>query len=86
MNAYCQTLLLFLLFQFIPVIKASFGADFRNFVHNRYGPDMVHLLERMDLGKEGSIGGSEAGESRYNGQPVIVVHGITNKISRFYVS
>ncbi|KAI6183860.1 hypothetical protein M3Y97_00534000 [Aphelenchoides bicaudatus] len=56
---------------------------FATFVHERYGSDIVHLLERMDLGKEASVGGSEVGEPRFEGQPVIIVHGITNKISRF---
>jgi hypothetical protein len=69
----------------IRIVLASFGGDFRAFVHNRYGLEMVQQLERMDLGADGSVGGSEVNEPRFNGQPVIIVHGITNKITRFNV-
>lgn len=82
MNVYCLLVLL----QVAPIVETTFGGDFRNFVHNRYGPEMVHMLERMDLGNGASVGGSEVGQPRYKGQPVIIVHGITNKIERFNVS
>lgn len=85
MKSYSQVLIIFFTVH-STIIDASFGGDFRNFVHERYGSDIVHLLERMDLGKEASVGGSEVGEPRFEGQPVIIVHGITNKISRFNVS
>lgn len=80
-------LLIFFIFVSLKVhlAFAAFGADFRNFIHARYGPEMVHMLERTDLGKDASIGGAEMGEARYSGEPVLIVHGITNKITRFNV-
>ncbi|CAD5212962.1 unnamed protein product [Bursaphelenchus okinawaensis] len=75
----------FLLFTLLllPLISARFGGDFRAFVHNRYGLEIAQKLERLDIGEDASFGGNEAGEGRYRGQPVIIVHGITNKVSRF---
>lgn len=66
--------------------RARFGGDFRAFVHNRYGLDVAQQLERLDLGEDASLGGGEAGQPRFKGQPVLIVHGITNKVSRFQVS
>lgn len=50
----------------------------------------VDVVDRhLDItiaGADASLGGSDLGEPRYKGQPVIIVHGITNRITRFNVS
>jgi hypothetical protein len=81
--------------------NAEFNPDFRAFVHNRYelkkplsptqphkiktkkryGLPIVNQLERRDLGNDASTGGGLV----VNEEAVIIVHGITNKITRFNV-
>jgi hypothetical protein len=69
----------------VAVAHAAFTADFRNYIHQTYGVGLVEMLERRDLGEDGSFGGRENGAEVLNNQAVIFVHGITNKISRFRV-
>ncbi|CAI2347296.1 unnamed protein product [Caenorhabditis sp. 36 PRJEB53466] len=53
------------------------------FLHDSYGIAITAMLERTDLGLDSSFGGREnAAESSQN-HAVIIVHGITNKASRF---
>jgi hypothetical protein len=66
-------------------VHSEFSADFRAFIHNKYGIPMVNVLERRDLGADASIGGREPGAVPSKQEPVIIVHGITNKITRFNV-
>ena len=47
---------------------------------------MVNLLERRDLGPDASVGGREPGASPSQQEPIIIVHGITNRITRFNVN
>lgn len=79
-----------LLIGFLTVIDAQFTNDFRAFIHNRYGIQLVNELERADLGPGASFGGRVTdGEVTMHGrvarEAVIIVHGITNRISRFQV-
>uniref|UniRef100_A0A8R1E2R7 Lipase domain-containing protein n=1 Tax=Caenorhabditis japonica TaxID=281687 RepID=A0A8R1E2R7_CAEJA len=41
------------------------------------------MLERTDLGLDASFGGRDSASETINNQAVIIVHGITNKASRF---
>ncbi|KAI6194746.1 hypothetical protein M3Y96_01157500 [Aphelenchoides besseyi] len=79
----CWVLLFVFYFDQISIAKSKLGGDFRAFVHNKYGIETVQQLERADLGSDASIGGLDAGHERFSGQAVILVHGITNRISRF---
>lgn len=74
---------------------AEFTNDFRAFIHNRYGLEIVNQLERRDLGADASLGGKDTQEEqnmaatqpgRQRREAVLIVHGITNKITRFNVS
>jgi hypothetical protein len=69
-----------------PFCRAEFSPDFRAFVHTRYGLPIVNQLERRDLGPDASTGGREAGAVASPKEPVVIVHGITNRITRFNVS
>uniref|UniRef100_A0A1I8B4A0 Triacylglycerol lipase n=1 Tax=Meloidogyne hapla TaxID=6305 RepID=A0A1I8B4A0_MELHA len=75
---FLKVLLILLLFQ-LPIFNSEFNPDFRAFVHNRYGLPIVNQLERRDLGNDASTGGGPV----VNEEAVVIVHGITNKITRF---
>uniref|UniRef100_A0AC34QFB5 Triacylglycerol lipase n=1 Tax=Panagrolaimus sp. JU765 TaxID=591449 RepID=A0AC34QFB5_9BILA len=74
--------LLFLL-SFGTRVSADFNPDFRTFVHNSFGIGILTQLERKDLGPDASFGGKIAANEPLKHQAVIIVHGITNKITRF---
>ncbi|KAI1726780.1 lipase (class 2) domain-containing protein [Ditylenchus destructor] len=66
----------------ISLCSSEFTNDFRAFLHNRYGLAVVNQLERRDLGADASLGG-RSGDEPFLHESVIIVHGITNKITRF---
>lgn len=66
-------------------ISADFTPHFRKFLHDSYGIAITGQLERTDLGMDASFGGKE-NPTEVPQNPVIIVHGITNKASRFGVS
>ncbi|CCD63930.1 LIPaSe related [Caenorhabditis elegans] len=63
-------------------ISADFTPHFRKFLHDSYGIAITGQLERTDLGMDASFGGKE-NPTEVPQNPVIIVHGITNKASRF---
>uniref|UniRef100_A0A914IDY3 Triacylglycerol lipase n=1 Tax=Globodera rostochiensis TaxID=31243 RepID=A0A914IDY3_GLORO len=65
------------------VVHGEFSADFRVFIHNRYGIAVVNQLERADLGADASAGGRAPGAAPSAEEAAVIVHGISNKISRF---
>ncbi|VDL69329.1 unnamed protein product [Nippostrongylus brasiliensis] len=65
------------------LILADFTPHFRKFLHDNYGVSMVSSLERTDLGMDSSFGGMRTDADTPKRQAVILVHGITNKITRF---
>ncbi|WKX88146.1 hypothetical protein Q1695_008064 [Nippostrongylus brasiliensis] len=65
------------------LIQADFTPHFRKFLHDNYGVSMVSSLERTDLGMDSSFGGMRTDADTPKRQAVILVHGITNKITRF---
>lgn len=67
-------------------VTSDFTPDFRAFIHNNFGLALVNQLERKDLGSDASFGGKASSDEKIQRQAVILVHGITNKISRFIVS
>ncbi|WKX88145.1 hypothetical protein Q1695_008064 [Nippostrongylus brasiliensis] len=67
------------------LIQADFTPHFRKFLHDNYGVSMVSSLERTDLGMDSSFGGMRTDADTPKRQAVILVHGITNKITRFMV-
>lgn len=75
---------LIILLIFVKYTNAMFTNEFRAFIHNRYGIEMVDFLERRDLGEDASFGG-RIHSLISDKDPVIIVHGITNKITRFQV-
>ncbi|EYC02262.1 hypothetical protein Y032_0101g3398 [Ancylostoma ceylanicum] len=64
-------------------VHAEFTPHFRKFLHESYGVNMAGSLERTDLGLDASLGGMLNDNDRPSKQAVILVHGITNKITRF---
>jgi triacylglycerol lipase len=76
-NAFCVLLLL------DQTIDAKFTADFNRFLVERFGVGVAQQLERADLGDGGSFGGRAKAEQTIRQQPIVLVHGITNKIDRF---
>lgn len=58
---------------------------FQAFIHTNFGLALVTQLERADLGRDASFGGKASPEEAVKQQPVIIVHGITNKVTRFNV-
>lgn len=76
---------IFLLFA-IPQISAEFSPDFRAFIHSNFGVGIVTQLERRDLGTDASFGGKVSKDETLKHQAVIIIHGITNKVTRFNVS
>lgn len=76
----------------IVFVKCEFTNDFRAFIHNKYGIGIVNQLERRELGSDacqgGRIEGQEDSKDERTGlkrEAVIIIHGITNKITRFNV-
>ena len=67
-------------------ISTEFSPDFRAFIHNNFGVGIVTQLERRDLGADASFGGKISDEETLTHQAVIIVHGITNKVTRFNAS
>ncbi|KAL3092307.1 hypothetical protein niasHT_028185 [Heterodera trifolii] len=80
---HVKVVLLQLLWPFLCAVNAEFSADFRVFIHNRYGISVVHQLERGDLGPDGSTGGRAQGAAPSADEAAIIVHGVSNKITRF---
>ena len=62
-----------------------FTDDFRSYIHNNFGISIVTQLERRDLGEDASFGGKLSDDEELKHQAVIIIHGITNKITRFNV-
>lgn len=75
-----------IIFFLISLVQADFTPHFRAYLHNNYGIGIAQMLERSDLGLDASFGGKLNGSEELTNQAVILVHGITNKISRFEVS
>lgn len=69
----------------ITSVLTDFTPHFRKFLHESYGIAITDMLERTDLGLDASFGGKESAEEKPTNQPVIIVHGITNKATRFQV-
>lgn len=69
----------------IATTVAEFTPHFRAFIHNKYGIDMVQILERTDLGTDASFGGKASDSEQLTNQAVILIHGVTNKATRFQV-
>ncbi|ETN69623.1 triacylglycerol lipase [Necator americanus] len=65
------------------MIRTEFTPHFRKFLHESYGVSMAGSLERTDLGMDASFGGMQNSNDKPSKQAVILVHGITNKITRF---
>lgn len=72
-----------LLFPLISLVSTDFSPHFRKFLHDSYGIAITDMLERTDLGMDSSFGGKENAGDVPRNQAVIIVHGITNKASRF---
>ncbi|KAE9416197.1 hypothetical protein Angca_000324, partial [Angiostrongylus cantonensis] len=72
-----------ILFTLVQITLADFTPHFRKFLHESYGVNMAGILERTDLGLDASLGGMQNDNDRPRKQAVIIVHGITNKITRF---
>lgn len=67
------------------VVISEFTPHFRAFLHNNYGIGIAQSLERTDLGLDASFGGKTSDDEELTNQAVIIIHGISNKITRFQV-
>ncbi|PIO74759.1 triacylglycerol lipase [Teladorsagia circumcincta] len=65
------------------LLRAEFTPHFRKFIHDSFGISIASTLERTDLGLDASFGGQLNDNDKPKKQAVIIVHGITNKITRF---
>ncbi|KAK5966342.1 Triacylglycerol lipase [Trichostrongylus colubriformis] len=72
-----------LLVALIQLLQAEFTPHFRRFIHDSFGVSIASSLERTDLGMDASFGGQLNDENKPRKQAVILIHGITNKITRF---
>uniref|UniRef100_A0A0M3IR70 Lipase domain-containing protein n=1 Tax=Ascaris lumbricoides TaxID=6252 RepID=A0A0M3IR70_ASCLU len=63
---------------------ASMSPTFLNWLSSSYGPKFAERLNRADLGQGGSFGGgTHIPRQLTPHEPVIIVHGITNRADRF---
>uniref|UniRef100_A0A914RT95 Uncharacterized protein n=1 Tax=Parascaris equorum TaxID=6256 RepID=A0A914RT95_PAREQ len=60
-------------------IGGSFTVDFNRWLIERYGLDVQVTLNRGDLGEAGSFGGKTFRSERLRNQPVIFVHGVSDR-------
>ncbi|KHN84127.1 hypothetical protein Tcan_10373 [Toxocara canis] len=60
-------------------ISAIFTPDFNNWLIERFGRDVQTTLNRGDLGDAGSFGGKAFRSERLHNQPVIFVHGVSDR-------
>ncbi|KAI6174687.1 Lipase EstA/Esterase EstB family-containing protein [Aphelenchoides bicaudatus] len=69
----------------ITTSNASLSNRFRRFLQENYGEYLEKELNRADMGTGGSFGGGNDHQPRTptRFRPVILVHGITNKASKF---
>ncbi|KAK6042096.1 triacylglycerol lipase [Cooperia oncophora] len=65
------------------LLQAEFTPHFRRFIHDSFGVNIAAVLERTDLGLDASFGGQLNENDKPKKQAIILVHGITNKITRF---
>ncbi|XGW23884.1 hypothetical protein V3C99_005807 [Haemonchus contortus] len=65
------------------LVQAEFTPHFRKFIHDNFGVSIATSLERTDLGMDASFGGQLNEDDKPQKQAVIIIHGITNKITRF---
>uniref|UniRef100_A0A914EF07 Triacylglycerol lipase n=1 Tax=Acrobeloides nanus TaxID=290746 RepID=A0A914EF07_9BILA len=72
-----QILLLFQIF--FGLSYAAFSADFGNWLQEYFGEDVRKHLERADLGTTGSFGGKKSRNDVLKNQPVVFVHGVSNR-------
>uniref|UniRef100_A0A7E4VRW8 Lipase domain-containing protein n=1 Tax=Panagrellus redivivus TaxID=6233 RepID=A0A7E4VRW8_PANRE len=74
-----------LTFAFLPLfvifagVGATFNSDFGNWLEKHFGADVRQHLDRADLGVAGSFGGREKANETLNKQPVVFVHGVSNR-------
>ncbi|KAK0405329.1 hypothetical protein QR680_017926 [Steinernema hermaphroditum] len=73
-----------LCFAFFVLSEANFTFDFNRFLDRSFGPSVRASLERTDLGSDASIGGRTYDGEAVKRDPVIIVHGVTNKVQRFF--
>ncbi|KAL3102341.1 hypothetical protein niasHS_003750 [Heterodera schachtii] len=69
----------FLLALFCRFASAEFRPHFSQWLAQRFGEDVRNNLERRDLGIWGSFGGRTAAEEPIRNQPVVFVHGVSNR-------
>ncbi|KAI6216324.1 Lipase domain containing protein [Aphelenchoides fujianensis] len=82
---------LFFLLGFLCVCDATFSEGFQAFLNKEYGSKVAKQLTRLDLGVNGSFGGSMSAKPiRIFRTALVIVHGLTNtagsmsNISEFY--
>uniref|UniRef100_A0A183BWC0 Hydrolase_4 domain-containing protein n=1 Tax=Globodera pallida TaxID=36090 RepID=A0A183BWC0_GLOPA len=69
----------FLLVVFCKSAYGEFKPDFSQWLAQRFGEDVRNNLERRDLGTWGSFGGRTSPEEPIRNQPVVFVHGVSNR-------
>ncbi|VDN36137.1 unnamed protein product [Gongylonema pulchrum] len=61
------------------LVEAYFTEDFNQWLLEFYGPDVQTTLNRPDLGEAGSFGGRQFHSQVIKQQPIIFVHGVSNR-------
>ncbi|VDK51736.1 unnamed protein product [Anisakis simplex] len=66
-------------FQRNTAVTASFTPDFNAWLVQKFGDDVQATLNREDLGDAGSFGGKSSAGERLQRQPVVFVHGVSDR-------
>ncbi|VDN04841.1 unnamed protein product [Thelazia callipaeda] len=74
-----EVLHLLLISQVNLLVDAYFTKDFNKWLMEFYGPNTQATLNRADLGYAGSFGGKQYQNEMLRKQPVIFVHGVSNR-------
>ncbi|CEF68759.1 Lipase EstA/Esterase EstB family-containing protein [Strongyloides ratti] len=63
--------------------NATLSDHFQRYILNNLDPGYLKYFTREDLGKKASYGGKNNDDNVINRRPVIIIHGISNKLQRF---
>uniref|UniRef100_A0A0N4Z8V4 Lipase EstA/Esterase EstB family-containing protein n=1 Tax=Parastrongyloides trichosuri TaxID=131310 RepID=A0A0N4Z8V4_PARTI len=80
---YKLLLFSFSLISFVPLTCGILSNHFQNYILNNYDPSNLKIFTREDLGKKASYGGKNNDNDIVKKRPVVIIHGIANKLQRF---
>uniref|UniRef100_A0A0K0FYB4 Lipase domain-containing protein n=1 Tax=Strongyloides venezuelensis TaxID=75913 RepID=A0A0K0FYB4_STRVS len=63
--------------------NATLSDHFQRYILNNFDPGYLKIFTREDLGAKASFGGKNNDNNVVKKRPVIIIHGISNKLQRF---